>query len=157
LTDVAHGNVGLEDAITAVPISAKPHTQQNGQRPGTLEILSVGHLPTDPGELVGSKGVVDILDRLRRRADVVLVDTPAMLSVGDAMTIAGFADAVVGVVRLGLVKRSKVREFVRGLTTSPATPLGFVATGSVLGDRYELDLYYHDPGPPAERRESIQR
>jgi hypothetical protein len=73
------------------------------------------------------------------------------------MTIAGFADAVIGVVRLGLVKRAKVRELARAFTTSPATPLGFVATGSVIGDRYDLDLYYQDPGLPAERPESIQR
>ena len=157
LTDVVQGDVSLEDALTVVPISARTDTRRNGRRPGALEVLTVGYLPTDPGELVGSAGVVDILERLRSRADVLLVDTPAILSVGDAMTIAGFADAVIGVVRLGLVKRAKVRELARAFTTSPATPLGFVATGSVIGDRYDLDLYYQDPGLPAERPESIQR
>ena len=161
LTDVVVGDARLEDALTSVPIRETSYWGRSDLRNG-------GH----PGCARGAdRGPHTNRSRRARRlqtsgrgsrtsgigADVVLMDTPAMLSVGDAMTIARFADAVVVVVRLGLVRRSKLRELVRALTASPATPLGFVATGSMFGDRYDLDWYYHDPALLAEHRESIRR
>jgi Mrp family chromosome partitioning ATPase len=139
LTDVVINEADLEDALTVVPIPPKPYWQRNdlrnGRGRGMLEVLTLGRIPTDPGEFTGSERVVEILERLRDRADVVPVDTPAMLAVGDAMTIGGVADAVIVVVRFGVVRRSTLRELARLLAASPATPLGFVATGSVVGDR----------------------
>jgi succinoglycan biosynthesis transport protein ExoP len=160
MTDVVMGNANLGDALRVVPIPAKSYWRRsdlrNGRGRGVLEVLPLGRPPTDPGEFTGSDRVLEVLEGLRDRADVVLVDTAAMLTVGDAVPIGGVADAVLVVVRFGVVRRSTLRDLTRALAASPAMPLGFVATGSTIGDRYELDWYYHDPALFAEPRESIQ-
>jgi tyrosine-protein kinase len=160
LTDVVAGDVALEKSLKAVPIPPKSYwgrsDSQNGHGAGALEVLTLGRTPPDPGEFVGSQRVAEILETLRDRADVVLVDTPAMLAVGDAMTIAGIVDTVLVVVRQGGVRRSTLRELGRVLATSPARPLGFVVTGSAVADRYEYGWYYQDPLSTMREQESIR-
>jgi Mrp family chromosome partitioning ATPase/capsular polysaccharide biosynthesis protein len=161
LTDVVIDNADLEDALTVVPIPPKPYWgrdgSRNGRARGVLEVLTLGHPPAEPGEFTGSERVAEILESLRGRADVVLIDTPAILSVGDAMTIAGTVDAVMVVARFQLMPRSRLKELARVLATFPATPLGIVATGAAFGDRYRDDWYYQYPELLSEQRESIQR
>jgi polysaccharide biosynthesis transport protein len=160
LTDVVAGDVALENSLKAVAIPPKPYwgrsDSQNGHGAGALEVLTLGRTPPDPGEFVGSQGVFEVLETLRDRADIVLVDTPAMLAVGDAMTIAGIVDSVLVVVRQGVVRRSTLRELGRVLASSPASPLGFVATGSAAPDRYEYGWYYQDPLSLTREQESTR-
>jgi Mrp family chromosome partitioning ATPase len=161
LTDVVAGDVALENSLKPVPIPPKSYwgrsDSQNGHGAGALEILTLGRTPPDPGEFIGSQRVVEILETLRDRADVVLVDTPAMLAVGDAMTIAGIVDTVLVVVRQGAVRRSALRELGRVLASSPARPLGFVVTGSAVADRYEQGWYYGHPAPLTGEQKSIRQ
>jgi polysaccharide biosynthesis transport protein len=161
LTDVVAGDVALENSLKPVPIPPKSYwgrsDSQNGHGAGALEVLTLGRTPPDPGEFIGSQRVVEILETLRDRADVVLVDTPAMLAVGDAMTIAGIVDTVLVVVRQGAVRRSALRELGRVLASSPARPLGFVVTGSAVADRYDQNWYYGHPAPITGEQESIRR
>jgi polysaccharide biosynthesis transport protein len=161
LTDVVAGDVGLENSLKAVAIPPKPYwgrsDSQNGDGAGALEVLTLGRIPPDPGEFIGSQGVFEVLETLRDRADIVLVDTPAMLAVGDAMTIAGIVDSVLVVVRQGVVRRSTLRELGRVLASSLASPLGFVATGSAVADRYEDSWYYGHPASVIGEQESIRR
>jgi Mrp family chromosome partitioning ATPase len=161
LTDVVIDNADLEDALTVIPIHPNPYWGRNGSRngrgPGVLEVLTLGQPPADPGEFTGSERVAEILESLQGRADVVLIDTPAILSVGDAMTLVGIADAMIVVVRFQLMPRQRLKELVRVLAASPATPLGIVATGAAFGDRYRDDWYFQYPALATEQQESIQR
>ena len=54
---------------------------------GVLEVLPAGPVPPDPGEFVGTEALSEILQQLRNRADIVLVDTPPVLRVSDALTL----------------------------------------------------------------------
>ena len=93
---------------------------------GTLDVLPAGTLPPDPGELVGRESVSSILRQLRERADVVLVDTPPLLQVGDALTLSGVVDALLLVVRPSVVRRGVLNELNRVLTNTRADKLGYV-------------------------------
>ncbi len=68
--------------------------------------------------------------QLRSRADVVLVDTPPMLQVGDAVTLSEAVDAVLVVVRESVASRAGLDELSRALTSTRAETVGFVLTGT---------------------------
>jgi capsular exopolysaccharide synthesis family protein len=121
LTDVVFGQLDLPHALIL--------TARNGYG-GTLQILALGHAPPDPGELAGSRRVAGILQELRARADIVLVDAPSMLGRGDAMTLSHAVDAVLVVTRLGVLRRATLDELCRVLERCPARKLGFVLTGA---------------------------
>ena len=124
LTSVAAGEAHLADALREVDVRPEPAADE-----GRLEVLTVGSIPPDPGELLSSAVVANVLFALKRRADVVLIDSPPMLAVGDAMTIATRTDALLLVVEINTARRETLAEVRRMLEASPARALGLVATG----------------------------
>jgi non-specific protein-tyrosine kinase len=155
LTDVVLGRATLDQAL--IPVAAAdddgmlPHAdglsgdiQPNGDRPrlpGDLRVLTTGLLPPDPGEFVGLQGVKSVISELRNRAEIILIDTPPLLQVGDAKVIARFVDASVVVVRAEQASRPVVAELARVLVEWPAPPVGFVLCGADAFDGYDYSSY----------------
>jgi succinoglycan biosynthesis transport protein ExoP len=143
ITDIALGYVALRDAVVPVTIWDGASTlSQNGNRDaGTLVVAPAGRTPPNPGEFVGSDALRKALEELRGIADVVVVDAPPLLQVGDAMTLSASVDAILLVTRLKALRRSDVRELQRLLLTSPAATLGFAVTDVPTGSRYGYGVY----------------
>jgi Mrp family chromosome partitioning ATPase/capsular polysaccharide biosynthesis protein len=157
ITDVVLGYAVLDEALARVPhrefaVAANGAVDRrslgldeiaasngNHAEDGLLEVLACGRIPPVPGEFIGLDSVRHIIAALRERSDVVLVDTPPALKVGDAMTIAGFSDAVLVVVRAETARRPAVAELARVLEGWPTQRLGFVLCGA---DSYERYAYY---------------
>jgi len=155
LTDVALEHVDLDEALAKVPIASPPeaadpdtnghgrmHFNGNVGMDGLLEVLPSGPLPPDAGEFIQSRVVRQILDELAVRADIVLIDAPPMLHVGDPMALTANVDAVVLVARLNVLRRPMVTEVRRMLGTAPSVTLGFVLTGAGGDESYETAGYY---------------
>jgi polysaccharide biosynthesis transport protein len=132
LTNVAEGEVDLVDALSAVDV----RPSSSGTNAGVLEILTVGPTPSDPGEFLSSSFVPDALAALAARCDLLMIDTPPLLAVSDAMTIATRTDALILIAGVSQVRRATLAETRRVLETCPAFTLGFIATGSNGGGRY---------------------
>jgi capsular exopolysaccharide synthesis family protein len=145
ITDVALGEVELDDAIWSIPVSggrAIPAASNgHGSGEAVLHLLPAGSPPPDVGEFVGTRALATILDRLVERADLVLVDAPPLLHVGDAMTLSARVDALVLVTRMVVVRRPMLAEVRRVLSSSPAPPLGFVLTSADLEETYRYGDY----------------
>jgi Mrp family chromosome partitioning ATPase len=103
---------------------------------GLLEVLPSGPIPPDPGEFVSSPALAKILSILCERADVVLVDAPGALHVGDVVALSSRADGIVIVARPKALRRQALVELNRLLALLRTPVLGFVATGEDDGDGY---------------------
>lgn len=150
LTDVALGYASLDDASTpvgSVAIAAARNGHRTGSRNGRapqrgmLHVLPAGPVPPNPGEFVRTKALAEILAELAERSDLVLIDAPPMLQVGDAMALSDKVDALLLVTRLNIVRRPMLGELHRVLQANPATKLGFVLTGAELEDAYGYGGY----------------
>lgn len=157
LTHVALGRVSLDDALVtfsdidygeglaeeeySLAGSRAPERDQPSQS-GLLMVLPSGALPPNPGEFVSSRALGEILDELRERADIVLIDTPPLLQVGDAMTLSAKVDALIVVTRFSLIRRPMLNELHRVLETCPAGKLGFVLTGAEMEEGYGYGYSY---------------
>jgi succinoglycan biosynthesis transport protein ExoP len=114
-----------------------------------LFILPAGptKLPDD-AELL-SYGFKDLVDNWRQRFDHIIIDTPPVLAMTDAVCISVEADSVILVVRSGQITKD---EFLRAqdlLLKVNARLTGFVLNGadmSSAGFRY-YEGYYHDRNP----------
>jgi non-specific protein-tyrosine kinase len=142
----------------------------NGRAPAgsVLEVIPSGTLPPNPGEFVSTRALATLLDRLRERADFVLIDAPPMVGIGDALTISAQVDGIVLVTRMNRLRRPLLFELHRLLETSPTPLLGFVVTGArVDGEHYYASDGYHGvahtvesrraPDAPARRRRPASR
>jgi succinoglycan biosynthesis transport protein ExoP len=150
VTQVAIGRAMLHDALVRIPIAAtgsggvgaRYDTNASAVPQGRLAVLGSGPIPPDPGEFVASLALTQVLDELREIADVVLVDAPPLLHVGDAMVISAKVDAMIIAARIETVRRPMLAEVKRLLDTSPAMKLGFVATGAESEEGYGGDYGY---------------
>jgi tyrosine-protein kinase len=148
VTDVILGAATLEEALR--PVAFRGTRADNGlergaddrrgppSAPGSLELLPMGSIPLDPGDLVSERAVGQLLATLRANADLVLVDTPPVLRVGDAMTLSAHADGLVVVFRLNETPRGALSALARELNHSRAPVLGFVATNVVEDERQDV-------------------
>jgi non-specific protein-tyrosine kinase len=166
LTQVAIGHATLDEVLATVPLSTpesliaslgsgRASTTRNGNGhggAGKLEVLASGPIPPDPGEFVGTERLSEILDDLRERADIVLVDAPPLFHVGDGLVLSGKVDGIIVVTRIDVVRRAMVNELKRLLHTMPALKLGFVLTGAEGEESYGTYGYAGNYYRPYERR-----
>ena len=80
---------------------------------------------------------------LRERAEVVLVDAPGALDVGDVVALASRVDGIVVVARSKVLRRRTLAELDRLLTMVRAPALGFVATGEGEDESYAAGVSTH--------------
>jgi hypothetical protein len=111
------------------------HTNRSSTGTGVLGVVTAGYRPRDPGEFLLTTRVPEALAGLGERCDLLLIDTPPMLPVGDAMTIANHADAVVLVAGVNRVRRETLVETRHVLDACPALKLGVIATDAHLAHR----------------------
>jgi Mrp family chromosome partitioning ATPase/capsular polysaccharide biosynthesis protein len=107
-----------------------------------LYVLPSGPVPPNPGEIVAGRRFGAMIDELSEEADVVLVDSPAMLAVGDTSAIAAKADGLVFLVDMEMVRRPQLMSAAEQLYRLPVRLLGTVVRiHHRRGERY----YYYSP------------
>jgi tyrosine-protein kinase len=158
ITDLAIGRVEPVDAMRPIPLGAAP-ASLNGRKSastgpfngrstleGLLHLFPAGTLPPSAGEFLQDTRLATALHEIAGRFDVVLIDTPPLLAVGDAMVLSAHVDAIVVVTRLGRVQRPMLHELARQLQACKAAVLGYVVTGVGHGDsyRYMYEQYAHE-------------
>ncbi|MFZ4720852.1 MAG: polysaccharide biosynthesis tyrosine autokinase, partial [Ilumatobacteraceae bacterium] len=88
-TDLLLGNTTLDDVLTAV-------SGEDG-----LSVITSGPIPPDPSELLSSAKARELIDQLRGRVDLVVIDSPPVLAVTDPLVLAGLSDGTVLVASAG--------------------------------------------------------
>jgi capsular exopolysaccharide synthesis family protein len=146
LTDIVLGHAAFRRALATIPLSeAEDVRALNGdRRSATLEVLPSGPTPFDSGEFVGSTAVAELVATARKRADLVIVNAPALLPYVDTRTLSALSDALIVVANLDVVGRPALQELSRALATCPTKVLGFVGTGESVDQ--------HERGYASERR-----
>ncbi len=68
---------------------------------GRFAVIGVGETASDPGALIASPRLPELLDQLRERFELVILNAPPILPVRDAKTLADYGDATLMVLRWG--------------------------------------------------------
>ncbi len=86
VVNVLVGNCALKDA-----------TRPSGIK--NLDIMTSGPIPPNPSELLGSRRMKELLDELKTMYDNIIIDTPPVVAVTDAVILATLVDAYILVAR----------------------------------------------------------
>jgi polysaccharide biosynthesis transport protein len=92
----------------------------------TLEVVTSGAVPTNPGELLTGRRIAEVLAKLAERHDVVVVDSAPVLPVADSIALAASVDAVILVTQAGRTSNDDVRESLGRLQRVGAPVVGLV-------------------------------
>ena len=140
-----------------------------------LFAITAGPVPPQPSELLGSPSMQDLMLKLRGEFDHIIIDSPPILSVTDAVLLSVQMDTVLLVIRSGRTTAPQIRRARNLLQRVNARVLGIVVNAADLGspDYYYYHSYTYskrdddknDPGirgnnlnsdtKPAQRKESF--
>jgi Mrp family chromosome partitioning ATPase/capsular polysaccharide biosynthesis protein len=137
LSGVLSGQASVSDALQLVLMEAfipsKAHRERGESREAVLEknlyCMTAGPVPPNPAELLGSARMAYVVSELKHMADYLLIDTPPVLPVSDAFTLAPQSDAVILVARLHSSTREEMEETRNLLNRAGVRAIGVVATG----------------------------
>ncbi len=116
-----------------------------------LSALTAGPLPPNPPAILARKNVIDLLGYLRGHYEWILVDSPPLASVTDALLLARHADMVVIVVQHNKVDKKVVKRNVAALRKVSPNLLGVVLNAvDVKAQGYYY--YYHQEGAGPDRK-----
>ncbi|WP_372813204.1 CpsD/CapB family tyrosine-protein kinase [Paenibacillus sp.] len=105
-----------------------------------LNLITSGPIPPNPSEMLASKRMTKLLDDLKERFDVILIDAPPILAVTDSQIVATKSDGVILVIDSGKVKRDMAIKAKANLEHVKARILGVVLNNM---DRKNAESYYY--------------
>jgi capsular exopolysaccharide synthesis family protein len=108
-----------------------------------LFVLTAGALPPNPPALIARKQMGDLLDRLRRHFDWILVDSPPLASVTDALLLARYCDLAVYVVQHNKVDKKAIKRSILALQKVTPNLIGVVINALDTKTRGYYYYYYN--------------
>ncbi len=127
-------------------------TVEGGHR---LAVFTSGDVPSNPGEMLTRARAEALFRDLGRRFDYVVVDSPPVLPVSDAVSLSGAADGVLLVAQAGRIAGDDTAEALNRLERVGAHVLG-VVLNRTSGARRSPYSYGDDtprPLPPPDPRQ----
>ena len=107
-----------------------------------LSILPSGPKPPNPSELLGGKRMVELIEEMKEHYDLIIFDTPPVVSVPDAQIMAAKTDGTLLVVRENQTKKETLTKAKQLLTLANARILGAVQN-DVDPNKDEGYYYYY--------------
>ena len=126
---------GLSRYLSDSTVSAEDCLQRVPEVAG-LEVIPVQEVPPFPSELLGQGRLHQLLDWAKMHYDYVLIDTPPVLLVTDALIIATHCDILLVVVRIGVAQKRALRRIRQDLAKYPGKQIGIVVNALPHGDTY---------------------
>ena len=116
-----------------------------------LSLLASGPLPPNPADVLSTRATSELLDRLAKEYDVVILDTPPSGLFVDARQLAALVDGVVVVGRRRRTKLGVISETIRNLRDVGGNVLGLVVNFDKAGRASEYDYYSGRGARPTSR------
>lgn len=127
--------VGVEGALTA-DVDLDRALQRADVGGGSLRVLGNAGPARSASTLLGSRKMRNLLEELVRRSSLVIVDTPPLLAVSDAIPLFKQASGAILVGRVNRTHTAALRKSRDVIAAAGGTLLGTVATGSKAAGLY---------------------
>jgi len=130
LSNVLAGELSYENA-------ARPTSTAN------LYLIPSGDIPPNPAELVSSHHMKSLIDAARKNFDYILIDSPPIIAVTDAVILSTEVDGLILVVSSGFVNKREVSRAITLLKTVNSKILGVLINGLNIKRIYGSYYYYY--------------
>jgi len=117
-----------------------------------LDVIPSGPIPPNPSELIMNQKMDELIELLKGDYDTVIIDSPPIGLVTDALLLGKFADAIVFVVRQNVTKKDHLTHigqlYKEGKLKNSSVLFNAVKSGSKsYGYGYGYGYGYYDEGP----------
>jgi len=129
VTDIMMGGIGTDKLMLISGID-------------NLHIMTCGTIAMDPAELIQSEKFKNFINTMHDEYDVILIDTPPLVSSADAAILALKTDGVLLVYKAGKASRNILKRAKAQLENINANIIGVVLNGVKAEISLDYDRYY---------------
>ncbi|MDQ6605590.1 MAG: CpsD/CapB family tyrosine-protein kinase, partial [Actinomycetota bacterium] len=148
LSEVLSRSASLQDALRSVRIGGS----QDGTSPGArISVLPAGAVPPNPLELIESESMTWLMNTLKDSFDLIVIDSPPISVVPDAIPLLARVSGVVLVGRIGVTTRAAAAAMREQLAQAGAHTLGVVAMSVPDPKVYRFNLRRRSLRTPRSR------
>ncbi len=108
-----NNNIGLSSYLSNRE-SLDSIIQPSGKIPA-LDIITSGPIPPNPSELIASTKCDELFTELKKRYDYIIIDTPPIALVTDALLLMRYSDANLFIVRQGVTNKNAFGTIIKDL------------------------------------------
>lgn len=149
ISDILVGKMELDEALFTPGLD-------------NLHVITSGTMPPNPAELVESKRLREFIEEAKEEYDLIIFDSPPILSTADAAILGSKVDGVLLVYRVGTVSRGLLKRSTSQLEQVKCNILGVVLNGlkpEVSPDFQDFKYYkhYYSYGDHDMQRESREK
>lgn len=158
-------NPGLSEVLTqqaSIDEAIRRGPQLDG-RSQVVDILPAGSFPPNPLALIESAEMRRLLEELKGRYELIVIDAPPLMAVPDAIPLVRSADGVLVVARLGQTTRDALANLCNQLDDFDVQALG-VVVNAVKARQHQYGYYGYgrpeqagDEGPTRTRLDATRR
>jgi capsular exopolysaccharide synthesis family protein len=109
-----------------------------------LFVIPSGPLPPNPAEILSSRRMAEFAALVKDDYDLVLFDSPPIISLSDSLVLAAYVEAVILVVKCGRFPHELIRQAKAQLEGVKATFLGVLLNSVDLRNNGYYYGYYYD-------------
>ncbi len=122
-----------------------------------LFVITSGTLPPNPAEMIASQRTTDFLQKIEKTFDVVIIDSPPLNLVTDAMIFSSKVDHVLLVIRFASTQVRMVADALSVLQRAQAHVMGAILNAVKVSPGYGYyrsyySYYYSEQGGEKEKR-----
>ena len=107
-----------------------------------LDVLTSGVVPPNPSELLASKNMHSLIDKIKSQYDYILIDTPPILQMTDVIGISDIIAGVAVVVSYGKTNYYEIQEVQKKLELGNCNLTGFILNNITIGSSSSYGYRY---------------
>ncbi len=114
-----------------------------------LDVMTAGPIPPNPSELLASKNMDEIIEKLNEQYDTIIIDTAPVNIVTDAMELSNKISGIVMVLRYAKTTNDDIDNAIKKMNFAQINVLGFIINGIKIkrsGKYYSKGGYYYKKG-----------
>ncbi|WP_088809671.1 MULTISPECIES: CpsD/CapB family tyrosine-protein kinase [Listeria] len=125
LSNVITNEIELEDGLQEVLLDS-----------ASFALLTSGTIPPNPNDLLSSQKMANLIGRLRECFDKIIIDTPPITVVSDALVLADETDGTILICRYQKTLKEQAKYAAKQLQLSKAKLIGVIFNGTKNTENY---------------------
>lgn len=113
VTTTIVGNSNFEEAVKETGIQG-------------LDLLTTGPVPPDPGAMIESRKMKDLLFEVTKKYDLILIDSPPVYAAFDSITLSKHADGTILIIESGKINRKDFAQVLERFAKCKIKPMGVI-------------------------------
>ncbi len=131
------GLTNLISGVATLDAVVRPTSYPN------LDVITAGAMVPNPSEVLASERVQELLEQMKQKYDYIIIDTPPLLVVSDAVPLIKATDGVVLVAFEGRSTFNEVERVIQNMKMLNCTILGMVLNGVGFAKKANYGYYYY--------------